>query len=164
MSSPASSPHSSSSLVRDLVPVLHFLRSVKNLDNKEEAEHEESEEEEVERVLRLLQLPTSELDMILADGGLSFDDLELVRHIRQCTRKAMLSSSQSTVSSSENGVAESAVLGCDLSSGNLCQHRRMLEALRQDVARDVSASTEALSVDDLVVSSPIYEHVNKKCK
>jgi hypothetical protein len=184
-------------VVQDLVPLLHCLRSqcLEDLDYSKDASSTSSgsrslnEEEEVEYILHQLQLPTCELESLLASAGFAYDDLELVKYIRQCTRNALQLAPEAAphpyyppVHHSEQHQAQQLQQGTDTDlyictdtdtdidtdtdSGArlLPPSRRGLEALRLEVAAQISASTAALSPADLLVATNPSSQAHKKCK
>lgn len=173
----------SANLVQDFIPVLHYLRYLYRQWSDSGSDRMESdicpeencgvEQDEVEYILHQLQLPSCELENLLADAGYCFDDLELVKFIRNSTRSAILTHtptpcSQSTSSSGDSSSltspeGASAVAGG--SSGHPCHHPRLVETIRKETSASITASTTALSsLDLLCTTNPLSSqaHKNKK--
>ena len=175
----------SCNVVRDLVPLLHYLRSLGCDLECEGTSDSQSEEEEVEFILHQLQLPTSELERLLADAGFSYDDLELVKCIRHhCMRKDMLVPSEEDTSFSLPSsslpakTTDKRRLGEEHQQlllqqqeeearGGAGRHRALeaLKLVRGDITARVTTSTADLTAADLLlVASPSSQQAHKKCK
>lgn len=167
-------------LVRDLVPLLHCLRA-RYKEQEEQlrpAAHSRNEqqqrEEEEKYILSQLQLPTAELECLLAEEGFSYDDLQLVTRIRQATREAVLTNSSpapntpttATSSTSLPSLLKRASEGVlpGSSGGHPGHHPRLLEDLRLEIAAEVAASTSALPEAALLVASSPSTQAHKKGK